>query len=143
MNNGNVEFPSDDGSFQLMNFPDKTRFTVTTGEDQSTSASISSFYPAVPQVAATSSSQTPQSQRRPLATVKIVRADIGTSGKPSNIIVHNLNIFVNIYSEHQANIGYISQKVREEMGDDELILVGPNGLVYYDQEGTRGKQLIK
>ena len=76
--------------------------------------------------------------RKVLATVKVIRADIADYGKPSNTLLHNLTAHVNLYTEEEATVGHIMLKVREEMGNENLILVGTNGLTIYDQEGTRG-----
>ena len=51
-------------------------------------------------------------------------------------------MYINIYNETDANVSAITRKVREEMGDDDLCLVMANGLQYFDQEGTRGKEIV-
>ena len=80
-----------------------------------------------------------RSSRRVLATVRVIRADIMLdTGKPSNIHRYNLTVHVNIYREEDATIPYILEKVMESMDEENLVLVGPNGLILYDQEGTRG-----
>jgi len=127
---GSVEFPGEDGSFYLSEYGDKTKFRISTGEDPI------GYLPTQHQPAHTSTSQSPA--RRALAVVKVIRADIGPNGKPTNFIMHNLSAHVNIYSEAQANVSYLLDKIHTEMGDNQLLLVGPNGLVYHDQEGTRG-----
>ena len=80
----------------------------------------------------------PRLTRRALTVVKVVKADVGNNGKPTNMHAHNMSVYINIYNEEQATVSHILQKIREEMGNDDLILVGPNGLIYHDQEGTRG-----
>jgi len=45
---------------------------------------------------------------------------------------------VRIFSEEDANVTYIERKVRQEMDDNTLLIVGATGLRYTDQEGTRG-----
>lgn len=77
-------------------------------------------------------------RRRILATVKVVRADIGANGKPCNMLYHQTTTHINLYNEDQARLTYITSKVREEMDDQNLVIVGPNGLLYHDQDGTRG-----
>lgn len=95
-------------------------------------------------MATSSSSMSSQSSRRssappsPLAKVKVIRADIGSNGKPSNIRLHNLLVQINIYSETDACISYVQEKVREEMVDPSLTLVGTSGLKYHDNDGTKG-----
>ena len=63
-------------------------------------------------------------------------------GQPSNLRLHNHTVHVNIYSEEQACIIYLLRKIREEMVEEDLVLVGASGLVIYDQDGTRGKLLV-
>ena len=46
---------------------------------------------------------------------------------------------VNIYTEEQACVPYIIERVKEEMTDENLVLTNGSGLVLYDQEGTRGE----
>ena len=60
------------------------------------------------------------------------------TGKPSNIHCCNLTVHVNIYREEDATIPYILEKVMESTDEENLALVRPNGLILYDQEGTRG-----
>ena len=80
-----------------------------------------------------------RSSRHVLVTVRVIRADIMLdTGKPSNIHRYNLTVHVNIYREEDATIPYILEKVMESMDEENLVLVGPNGLILYDQEGTRG-----
>ena len=59
------------------------------------------------------------------------------TGKLSNIHCYNLTVHVKIYREEDATISYIL-KVMQSMDEENLVLVGPNGLIIYDQEGTRG-----
>ena len=74
-----------------------------------------------------------------LATVRLISADIMLDiRKPSNIHRYNLTVHVNIYCEEDATILYILEKVMGSMDEENLVLVGPNGLIFYDQEGTRG-----
>ena len=76
--------------------------------------------------------------RKALATVKIVKAEIGANRKP--IVMHQAEIaLVRIFAEEDANVNYIERKVRQEMDDNTLLIVGATGLRYTDQEGTRGK----
>ena len=131
---GSVEFPAEDGSFLLLEYADMTKFRISTGEDPIINSQRQQIYHQPPH--ASFNNQSPA--RRPIAVVKVIRADIGPNGKPTNFIMHNLSAHVNIYSENQANVSYLLEKVHAEMGDNQLLLVGPNGLVYHDQEGTRG-----
>lgn len=112
-----------------------------------TQRSLDVSQPSGPSTVATSSFSTPvvpntisrrSIVKKVLATVKVIRADVADNGKPSNVLLHNLAAHVNLYTEEEATVGHITHKVREEMGNDNLILVGTNGLTIYDQEGTRG-----
>ena len=53
-----------------------------------------------------------------------------------------MSVHINIYNDSEAYIGHIQERVREEMRYQSLLLVGSNGLMFFDQEATRGK-LIK
>ena len=77
-------------------------------------------------------------EKIPLATLKVIRANLGSNGKPTNMDYHNLTVHINLYVEEEACITNIQLKVREEMADNKLVIVGANGLVIFDQEGTRG-----
>ena len=71
-----------------------------------------------------------RSSGRVLATVCIIRADILLdTGKPSNINCYNLTVHVNIYREEDATIPYILEKVMQSMDEEDLVLVGPNGMI--------------
>lgn len=79
-----------------------------------------------------------QSRTSPLTTVKVVRTDLDFSGKPYNQHFHNTSVHVVTNSETEANVPFILRKVREQMGDNSLVLVGVN-----DQEGTTGNKQIR
>ena len=80
-----------------------------------------------------------RSSRRVLATVRVIRADIMLdTGKPSNIHRYDLTVHVKIYRREDATVPYILEKTMKSMGKENLVLVGPNGLILYNQEGTRG-----
>ena len=52
---------------------------------------------------------------------------------------HNFTAHINLYvEEEEACITNIQLKVRKEMTDKKLAIVGANGLVILDQEATRG-----
>ena len=55
---------------------------------------------------------------------------------------YNMPVHINIYNENKACVSHMQQKVREKMGDQSFSLAGSNGLMFLDQEATRGK-LIK
>ena len=80
-----------------------------------------------------------RSSRRVLATGRVIRADILLdTGKPSNIHRYNLTVHVNIYRKVDATIRYILERIMQSMDEENLVLGGPNGMILYDQEGTRG-----
>ena len=63
--------------------------------------------------------------------------------KSSNLRLRNRRVHVNIYSEEQACVTYLLHKIREEMLEEDLVLVGASGLVIYDQDGTKGKPVLE
>ena len=137
--NGQAEFPNEAGTFSLEDYADRSVFHVSGNEDR-TLAPISVPAIETPPMATPPVSQaSSRSSRRVLATVRVIRADIMLdTGKPSNIHRYNLTVHVNIYREEDATIPYILEKVMESIDKENLVLVGPNGLVLYDQEGIRG-----
>ena len=135
-----MEFPGDNGKFDIENYVEGHNFTVNgsttptcnvgewqTRNVQSTPAPVSST---------TTSSRV--ARGIPLATLKVIRADLNSNGKPTNMNYHNLTVHINLYVEEEACITNIQLKVREEMADNKLVIVGANGLVILDQEATRG-----
>ena len=138
-NNGQAEFPNEAGTFSLEDYADRSVFHVSGNEDR-TLAPISVPAIETPPMATPPVSQaSSRSSRRVLATVRVIRADIMLdTGKSSNIHRYNLTVHVNIYREEDGIIPYILEKVMESMDKENLVLVGPNGLILYDQEGTRG-----
>ena len=135
---GQVEFPNEEGTFSLKYCAVRSVFHVSGNEDR-TLAPISVPTIETPPMATPPATQTSsRSSRRVLATVRVIRADIMLdTGKPSNIHRYNLTVHVNIYREEDATILYILEKVMESMDEENLVLVGPNELILYDQEGTR------
>ena len=53
-----------------------------------------------------------------------------------------MSMHINIYNQKEACVNHMQERVGEEVGDQSLVLVGSNGLRFFDQEGTRVK-LIK
>lgn len=78
-------------------------------------------------------------RKDPICTVRVTRADLSETGKPRNTMQHNNTAHIKIYSESEANVTYITTKVREEMGESDLIITMASGLQFFDQEGTRGE----
>ena len=138
-NNEQAEFSNEAGTFLLEDCADCSIFHVSGNEDQ-TLASISVPAIETPPIATPPVSQASlRSSQRVLATVRVICTDIMLdTGKPSNIHRYNLTVHFNIFREEDATIPYILQKVMESMDEENLVLVGPNGLILYDQEGTRG-----
>ena len=138
-NNGQAEFLNEAGTFLLEDYADRSIFHVSGNEDR-TLAPISVPAIETPPMATPPVSQaSSRSSRRVLATVRVFRADIMLdTGKPSNIHRYKLTVHVNIYREEDATIPYILEKAMESIDEENLILVGPNGLILHDQEGTRG-----
>ena len=128
-------------------FPDLTAFIVLSEEPRVVQANFAST-PNASAIASTPNASTVTTRtsrnlsRRALACAKIVRADLDNNGKPSNLRLHNHTVHVNIYSEEQACVTNLLHKIREEMVEEDLVLVGLSGLVIYDQDGTRGKLLV-
>ena len=56
--------------------------------------------------------------------------------KSNKIDRYNLTVYVNIYHEENASIPYIVEKAMQNMDEENLVLVGPNGMILYRQVGT-------
>ena len=137
-NNGQAEFPDEAGIFSLENYADRSVFHVSGNEDR-TLAPISVPTIETPPMGTPPASKSSRFSRHVLATVRVIRADILLdTGKPSNIHRYNLTVHVNICREEDATIPYILEKVMQSMDEENLVLVGPNGMILYDQEGTKG-----
>ena len=95
--------------------------------DFRTPESQSSHIPAI--TASSGNAATPRS-----LAVKVVRADLNKNGKPRK---HNLNYHINIYNKTDACVSYILERVKDEMKDTTLKLVGSTGLTIFDQFGTK------
>ena len=138
-NNGQAEFPSEAGTFSLEDYADRSVFHVSGNEDRTLAPTSVPAIDTPPMATPPVSQASLRSSRRVLATVRVIRADIMLdTGKPSNIHRYNLTVHVNIYREEDATIPCILKKVMESMDEENLVLGGPNGLILYDQEGTRG-----
>lgn len=81
------------------------------------------------------------SKKQPLVIARVVRADLVERGRPTNVHRHNTNVHVNIYNQDEASVTFVTDKVRDELDEDEIILVDAKGIMIRDQEGTRGKEL--
>ena len=137
-NNGQAKFPNEAGTFSLEDYADRSVFHVSSNEDPTLAPTSVPVIETPPMATPPVSQASSRSSRRVLATVRVIRADIMLdTGKPSNIHRYNLTVHVNIYREEDATILYILEKVMESMDEENLVLVGPNELILYDQEGTR------
>ena len=56
-----------------------------------------------------------------IAALKVVWADLGSNGKPTNVNYHNLTAHINLYMEEEACVLNMQLKVREEMTDNKLV----------------------
>ena len=136
-NNGQAEFPNEAGTFSPEDYADRSVFHVSGNEDRPLAPISAPAIETPPMATPPVSQASSRSSRRVLATVRVIRADIMLdTGKPSNIHRYNLTVHVNIYREEDATIPYILEKVMESMDNENLVLVGPNGLIIYNQEET-------
>ena len=136
-NNGQAEFPNEAGIFSLEDYADRSVFHVIDNEDRTLAPTS---VPAIetPPMATAPVSQASSRSRRVLATVRVIRADIRLdTGKLNNIHRYNLTVHINI-SRKESTIPSFLEEVMESMDEENLVLVGPNGLILYDQEETRG-----
>ena len=140
-----IEFANNNGEFELNDYNDRSIFSLIVDNDDSAtgganpSVSPSSNTGNASQLGATVRAASTPLRRHCLTTVKVVRADIGSNGKPFNFYFHELTAHINIYSEEQASVDYTTSKVCSETGDEILVLVGPNGLLHYDQNRPNEK----
>ena len=81
------------------------------------------------------------SKKQPLVIAGVVRADLDERGRPTNVHRHNTSVHVSIYNQDEASVTFVTDKVRDELDEDEIILVDGKGITIRDQEGTRGKEL--
>ena len=112
-----IEFADNDGGFNLNEYADRSSFKLIVNNDidqQKPSSSNSGPSTKTP-LLRRSSTPTPQAlqnnRRRVLTTIKIVLADIGTNGKPCNWHYHQTTTHINLYSEDQTTVGFITAKV--------------------------------
>ena len=64
----------------------------------------------------------------PLATVKVAKAHLGITGKPSNLHKYNMAVHINIYNENEACVSHIQERKWKKWNN-----------VFFDQEAARGK----
>ena len=138
-NNGQAEFPNEAGTFSLEDYADRSIFQVSGNEDRTLAPTSVPAIETSPMATPPVSQASTRSSQRVLATVRVIRADIMLdTGNPNNIHRYNLTVHVNIYCK-EATIPYILEKdMVESMDEENHLLVGPNGLILYDQERTRG-----
>ena len=138
-NNGQAEFSNEAGTFSPEDYADRSVFHVSGNEDRPLAPISAPAIETPPMATPPVSQASSRSSRRVLATVRVIRADIMLdTGNPNNIHRYNLTVHVNIYCK-EATIPYILEKdMVESMDEENILLVGPNGLILYDQERTRG-----
>ena len=144
-----VEFANDDGQFNLENFDDHSEFEVMGNHSELRVSSTTFSTPNVTlnnSATATASHSTPRSSAKKLealAKVKIIKGVLNSNGKPQaaqqspNPGEKNCAI-INIYSEEDACVNFITLKMRHELRDATLQMTDTNGIIFADQEGTRG-----
>ena len=135
-----MEFPGEYGKFEIENYVEGHNFPVNGSTTPANN--VREWQTRSAQSTPTPVSSTPTSSRVawriPLATIKVVRADLNSNGKPTNMNYHNLTAHINLYIEEEACLKNIQLKVREEMADNKLVIVGANGLIILDQKAARG-----
>ena len=57
-------------------------------------------------------------RRTPIFGIKVVGADLGKNGRPVNIHLHKVTVYINSYNEVEANLTLLELKVREEMDEE-------------------------
>ena len=124
-NDGEAEFPDDTGAFSLDAYDNHCKFIVSSDDTPIPSLALSSQTNSNNRASLPpQSTPSPRNIRRTTAaaTVKVVRADIDReTGKPTNIHGHNLTAHINIYTEDEANVSFVAEKVQQSMGQDNLI----------------------
>ena len=137
-----LEFPNADNAFELRTYEHNHDFMMLRNYNGGEPLNQSSPLPWTPPPLPTPETSS-QSRLSPLATVKVAKPDLGFSGKPYNQYFHNTSVHVVTNSETEANARFILRKVREQMCDNSLVLVGVNGLTSKDQGGTTGNKQIR
>ena len=103
----NVEFSDDTGTFDLNLYPDQTEFEVL-----SNSTLFNFRKPSTPQISQNVTTSQAACGRRfvsPLAIVKVVKADLEITGRPSNLHKYNMSVHINIYNENEACVSHIDE----------------------------------
>ena len=122
-------------------YPDRTKFEVL-----SNSALFNFRQPFTLQISQNVTTSQATSGRRfasPLATIKVVKADLEITERPSNLHKYNMSVHINIHNENEACVSHIQERVREEMGDQWLLLVGSNGLMFLTKRQLEVSELAK
>ena len=107
-----LEFPNADNAFELHTYEYNHDFTVLGNDNGSGPLNQSSLLLWTPPPSSTPGTSS-QSRISPLATVKVVRADLDFNEKPYNQHFQNTKVHVVINSETEANVPFILRKVRE------------------------------
>ena len=94
-------------------YSDRTEFEVL-----SHSATFNFRQPSTPQTSQNVTTIEAASGKRlasPLATVKVVKGNLGITGRPSNLHKYNMSVHINIYNKNEACVSHTQERVREEM----------------------------
>ena len=70
--------------------------------------------------------------------IKIVRADLSSTGKPGNIMYHNKQVHITVSKPADANVNFITESARRKFSNDNIVIVGSNGIQIDDEEETKG-----
>ena len=143
-----MEF-SEDGRFNLESYNEGHSFLVQGMPTRSQNDNLDWNTPMSPSVSTSSTPNRDSSgsanrsqSTTPIATLQIMRADLNTNGKPTNATVYNETAHIKLYTEDQMNVSFVENKVRILMKDNNLKIVGSNGFIIPDQEGTRGEYIF-
>ena len=120
-----VEFPDKDNKFDIENYVEGHNFTVN-GSRIPTS-NVGQWKTPNTHFTPSPFSSTPMSSRVPrgvpLATLKVVRANLGSNAKSTNMNYCSLTAHMNTHIEKKACITNIQLQVWEEMTHNKLVIL--------------------
>ena len=103
----NVEFSDDTGTFDLNLYLDQTKFEVLSNSILSNFRQAST--PEICQNVTTSQAACGRRFASPLATIKVVKADLEITGRPSSLHKYNMSVHINIYNKSEACVSHIDE----------------------------------
>ena len=56
-----------------------------------------------------------------------MEVNLGVTEKPNNLDKYNTAVHINIYKKNEVYVNHLQERVREEKGNQSLLLVGSNG----------------